>query len=135
MCSKSLLTPTQKREGSFYLFLVPVSPPVHYAGVENRDLFCTGDIGETPFYAGSFSNSMHVRPKHVHSYKAGLHQVCIQFEAGVWVLCTSIQNSQLCIRLMLKIFHFVCIQYRVNGAPAELRRSLLPCAFIFVLLF
>ena len=63
------------REG---FFLVPVSPPVHFEGVENRNFFFwTCDFVNSTFLSGRFCEQHGCTAKHVHSYMARLSEVYV----------------------------------------------------------
>ena len=69
------------------LFLVPVSPPVHFEGVENRHFFSGRAILWTaPFWAGGFVNSMGVWPSTCTAIRCGWARCTF------YVLCTSIHQ-------------------------------------------
>ena len=63
------------REG---FFLVPVSPPVHFEGVENRIFFLwTGDFVNSTFLSGRFCEQHGCTAKQVHNYGARLSEVYV----------------------------------------------------------
>ena len=73
------------REG---FFLVPVSPPVHFEGVENRKSFLDGRYLNSIFQSGRFCEQHGCTAKYVHSYGARFSEVYVFLYCAPVYTCT-----------------------------------------------